>query len=182
MTFSKEVFSANSRMENGELVIAGCKATLLVKEFETPLFVLDEQDFRTRATNWKGALHRHFGENAGEVYYAAKSFICVEVAKMVKESGIGIDVCTGGELAVALAADFPTDRIELHGNNKSLSEIEEAIKVGVSRIVVDSIQEINRVQETASRLGKNQKILIRITPGVEAHTHEAISTAHEDVK
>ena len=182
MAFSKEVFSTNSHMENGELVIAGCKATLLANEFETPLFVLDEDDFRGRASSWKGALHRYFGENAGEVYYAAKSFICVEVAKMVKESGIGIDVCTGGELAVALAADFPTDRIELHGNNKSLSEIEEAIKVGVSRIVVDSIQEINRVQETASRLGKNQKILIRITPGVEAHTHEAISTAHEDVK
>jgi diaminopimelate decarboxylase len=182
MKFEKAVFSTNSAMENGELTIAGIKATSLTKEFGSPLFVLDENDFRNRAASWKAALVKHFDANAGEVYYAAKSFISVEVAKMVAESGIGIDVCTGGELAVALAANFPTDRMELHGNNKSLAEIEEAIKVGVSRIVIDSIQEIERVQLLAAKAGKNQKVLIRLTPGVEAHTHESISTAHEDVK
>ena len=169
-------------MQNGELVIGGCKATSLAKEFGTPLFVLDEGDFRDRAKSWKTALVNNFEGSAGEVYYAAKSFVSIEVAKMVAESGIGIDVCTGGELAVALAANFPADRIEMHGNNKSISEIEEAIKVGVSRIVIDSIQEIERVQIIAAKAGKNQKVLIRLTPGVEAHTHEAISTAHEDVK
>jgi diaminopimelate decarboxylase len=182
MAFEKGVFSTNSAMSNGELTIAGIKATTLTKEFGSPLFVLDENDFRNRAASWKAALLKHFEANAGEVYYAAKSFVCVEVAKMVAESGIGIDVCTGGELAVALAANFPTERIELHGNNKSLAEIEEAIKVGVSRIVIDSLQEIERVQALASKAGKNQKVLIRLTPGVEAHTHESISTAHEDVK
>ena len=182
MTFNKEVFSSNSAMQNGELVIAGIKATSLAKEFGTPLFVLDEADFLTRAKSWKEALVKNFDGNAGEVYYAAKSFVSVEVAKMVAESGIGIDVCTGGELAVALAAKFPADRIELHGNNKSVAEIEESIKVGVSRIVIDSLQEIERVQAIAAKAGKNQKVLIRLTPGVEAHTHEAISTAHEDVK
>ena len=182
MSISKEVFSTNSVMQNGELVIAGCKAIALAKEFETPLFVLDESDFRARAKSWKVELDRHFGASAGEVYYAAKSFISVEVAKMVAESGIGIDVCTGGELAVALAANFPVDKIELHGNNKSIGEIEEAISAGVSRIVIDSLQEIDRVQTIAAKHGKEQKVLIRITPGVEAHTHEAIATAHEDVK
>mgnify|MGYP003348200304 CR=1 FL=1 len=169
-------------MQNGELTIGGIKATTLAKEFGTPLFVLDENDFINRAKSWKRALDKHFGESAGQVYYAAKSFICVEVAKMADQSGIGIDVCTGGELAVALAANFPVDRIELHGNNKSLLEIESAIKAGVAKIVIDSLQEIDRVQELAKKAGITQKVLIRVTPGVEAHTHEAISTAHEDVK
>ena len=182
MTFNKEVFSTNCAINNGELTIAGIKATTLAKEFGTPLFVLDEMDFRSRAKSWKSSLDKHFGANAGEVYYAAKSFICVEVAKMVAESGIGIDVCTGGELAVALAANFPPERIELHGNNKSNLEIEAAISAGVSRIVIDSLQEIERVQNIAAKANTVQKVLIRLTPGVEAHTHEAISTAHEDVK
>jgi diaminopimelate decarboxylase len=182
MAFSKTVFSTNSTMQNGELVIAGCTATALSKEFGTPLFVLDENDFLNRAASWKSALDRHFGPAAGQVYYAAKSFVCVEVAKLVSQVGIGIDVCTGGELAVAKAAKFPADRIELHGNNKSLAEIQYAIDYKVSCIVVDSLQEIDRIQELANKSGVSQKVRIRLTPGVEAHTHEAISTAHEDVK
>lgn len=182
MGFNKEVFSTNSAVQNGELVIGGVKATVLAKEFGTPLFVVDEADFRNRAKSWKSALEANFGGSAGEVYYAAKSFVCIEVAKMVADSGIGMDVCTDGELAVALAANFPAERIEMHGNNKSLTEIEAALKAGVSRIVIDSLQEIERVQVLAEKFGKNQKVLIRLTPGVEAHTHEAISTAHEDVK
>ena len=182
MRFDKEVFSTNSSIINGELTIAGITAQTLTREFGSPLFVLDESDFRERAKSWKSALSKHFDGNAGEVYYAAKSFVCIEVAKMVAESGIGIDVCSGGELAVALAADFPADRIELHGNNKSIDEILAAVNAGVSRIVIDSMQEIERVQSIAEKAGKNQRVLIRLTPGVEAHTHEAISTAHEDVK
>ena len=106
-------------MIDGELVIAGCRATSLVKEFGTPLFVIDEADFKSRILGWKNALNSNFGESAGEVYYASKSFISVEVAKWIADAGIGIDVCTGGELAVALAAKFPVNRIEVHGNNKS---------------------------------------------------------------
>ncbi len=169
-------------MANGELVIGGCKATSLAREFGTPLFVVDEEDFKTRATAWKSALNDNFGANAGQVYYASKSFLSIEIAKWIAETGIGIDVCTGGELAVALAANFPTNRIELHGNNKSEEEISKAIEVGVSKIVIDSMQEIERVNRLAAASGKIQKVLLRITPGVEAHTHEAISTAHEDVK
>ena len=169
-------------MVNGELVIGGCKASSLAKEFGTPLFVIDEADFKSRIMGWKSALNSNFGSSAGEVYYASKSFISVEVAKWIEEAGIGIDVCTGGELAVALAAKFPPDRIEVHGNNKSEEEIISAIEVGVAKIVIDSMQEIERVDRIAKAANKVQKVLLRITPGVEAHTHEAISTAHEDVK
>ena len=169
-------------MVDGELVIGGCRASSLAKEFGTPLFVIDEGDFKSRINGWKSALNSNFGASAGEVYYASKSFISVEVAKWIAEAGIGIDVCTGGELAVALAAKFPADRIEVHGNNKSEEEIRIAIEVGVAKIVVDSMQEIERVDRLAKAANKVQKVLLRITPGVEAHTHEAISTAHEDVK
>ena len=169
-------------MVNGELVIGGCRASALAKEFGTPLFVIDENDFKSRIISWKNALNSNFGANAGEVYYASKSFVSVEVAKWIAEAGIGIDVCTGGELAVALAAKFPADRIEVHGNNKSEEEIRVAIEVGVAKIVLDSMQEIERVDRLAKTANKVQKVLLRITPGVEAHTHEAISTAHEDVK
>jgi diaminopimelate decarboxylase len=182
MNFLPEVFSNNSAMVNGELVIGGCKASSLAKEFGTPLFVIDETDFKSRIMGWKSALNSNFGNSAGEVYYASKSFVSVEVAKWISEAGIGIDVCTGGELAVALAANFPADRIEVHGNNKSEDEIRAAIEVGVAKIVIDSMQEIERVDRIAKTANKVQKVLLRITPGVEAHTHEAISTAHEDVK
>jgi diaminopimelate decarboxylase len=182
MNFLPEVFSNNSAMVNGELVIGGCKASSLAKEFGTPLFVIDEADFKSRIMGWKSALNSNFGSSAGEVYYASKSFISVEVAKWIEEADIGIDVCTGGELAVALAAEFPADRIEVHGNNKSEEEIRTAIEVGVAKIVIDSMQEIERVDRIAKAANKVQKVLLRITPGVEAHTHEAISTAHEDVK
>ncbi|MEJ6626640.1 MAG: diaminopimelate decarboxylase [Actinomycetes bacterium] len=182
MNFLPEVFSNNSAMIDGALVIGGCKASSLAQEFGTPLFVIDEGDFKSRINSWKSALNTNFGESAGEVYYASKSFISVEVAKWISEAGIGIDVCTGGELAVALAASFPANRIEVHGNNKSEEEIRIAIEVGVAKIVIDSIQEIERVDRLAKTAGKVVKVLLRITPGVEAHTHEAIATAHEDVK
>jgi len=182
MNFLPEVFSNNSAMINGELVIGGCRASSLAKEFGTPLFVIDENDFKSRILGWKNALSSNFGSSAGEVYYASKSFVSVEVAKWISEAGIGIDVCTGGELAVALAANFPANRIEVHGNNKSEEEIRTAIEVGVAKIVIDSMQEIERVDRIAKATNKVQKVLLRITPGVEAHTHEAISTAHEDVK
>ncbi len=180
--FAPEVFSSKSAFTSDELVIAGCTATSLATEYGTPLFVIDEEDFRDRAASWKSALEKNFALHAGTVFYAAKSFISVEVAKWINESGIGLDVCTGGELAVALAAGFPTDRIEVHGNNKSESEIRRAIEVGVRAIVIDSFQEIERVARIASELGTIQKVLLRITPGIEAHTHEFIATAHEDVK
>jgi len=165
-----------------ELSIASIPASQLAKEFGTPAFIMDEGDFRTRATAWNIALHAAFGEQAGNVYYAAKAFICVEVARWIKDLGIGIDVCTGGELAVALKGGIDPKKMELHGNNKSVAEIERAVSAGVGTIVIDSLWEIERVATAAAAHGVVQKVLLRLTPGIEAHTHESIATAHEDVK
>ena len=165
-----------------ELSISGISATLLAQEFATPAFIMDEADFRARAVSWDDALKSAFGENAGTVYYAAKAFLCTEVARWIKDIGIGIDVCTGGELAVALAGGVDPAKIELHGNNKSVAEINKAVSVGVGTIVIDSLFEIDRVAAAATQHGKVQRVLLRLTPGIEAHTHESIATAHEDVK
>ena len=165
-----------------ELSISGISATALAQEFATPAFIMDEADFRARAISWDDALKSAFGENAGTVYYAAKAFLCTEVARWIKDIGIGIDVCTGGELAVALAGGVDPAKIELHGNNKSVAEINKAVSVGVGTIVIDSLFEIDRVAAAATQHGKVQKVLLRLTPGIEAHTHESIATAHEDVK
>ena len=173
----------SSHVKTGtELTISSVSATALAKEFGTPAFIMDESDFRDRAAAWNIALNNAFGSNAGTVYYAAKAFICVEVARWIKDIGIGIDVCTGGELAVALKGGIDPAKIEVHGNNKSVAEIEKAVAVGVGTIVIDSLYEIERVSAAASKHGVVQKVLLRLTPGIEAHTHESIATAHEDVK
>jgi len=176
------VWSSNITFEKGELHLAGLSAKSLGREFGTPTFFLDEDDFRARATSWGSALTESFGAAAGSVYYAGKAFICTEVLRWVAQSGIGLDVCTGGELAVALAADFPVSKIQVHGNNKSVAEIRRAVEVGVGTIVVDSLIEIERIAEAAAAAKKVQAVLLRLTPGIEAHTHESIATAHEDVK
>ena len=165
-----------------ELSLAGITAKTLAQEFGTPTFFIDEADFRERALAWDKALKDSFGPHAGTVYYASKAFICTELARWINELGIGIDVSTGGEMAVALAGGIDPSRIELHGNNKSIGEIEKAVSVGVESIVIDSLYEIERVAEAAKKAGKVQRVLLRITPGIQAHTHESIATAHEDVK
>ena len=168
--------------EKGHLAISGLSARELATEFGTPTFFIDEDDFRARAAAWAQSLQTNFGASAGNVYYAAKAFICTDVARWIKEEGIGIDVCTGGELAVALAGGIDPKKIEVHGNNKSMAEIERAVQVGVKTIVIDSLFEIERVAAAATKHGVRQAVMLRLTPGVEAHTHESISTAHEDVK
>jgi diaminopimelate decarboxylase len=168
--------------EKGHLTISGLSARELATQFGTPTFFIDEDHFRDRARAWSKSLDQHFGTSAGDVYYAAKAFICTDVARWIKEEGIGIDVCTGGELAVALAGGIDPKKIEVHGNNKSVAEIERAVQVGVKTIVIDSLFEIDRVAAAASKHGVRQGVMLRLTPGVEAHTHESISTAHEDVK
>jgi diaminopimelate decarboxylase len=180
--FDPAVFSLNSHFEVDHLTIGGVSATDLAAEFGTPLYVVDEADFLARAKDWKAALESAFGTQAGTVYYAAKSFVAKEIVRWVDLVGIGLDVCTGGELAVAQSVGFAAARIEMHGNNKSDSEIRSGIELGVGVIVIDSFDEIDRVAIIAQELGRVQRVLIRVTPGVEAHTHEFISTAHEDVK
>lgn len=165
------------RGADGEVSIAGVTVSQLAADYGTPLFVIDEDDFRFRCRNIATA----FG--GGEyVRYAAKAFLCTEIARWVDEEGLALDVCSGGELAVALNADFPPQRIALHGNNKSVTELTTAVKAGVGHIVVDSMIEIDRLDKIAGEAGVVQDVLVRVTVGVEAHTHEFISTAHEDQK
>ena len=173
---------SSSVTTGAELSIAGISAKDLAKEFGTPTFFIDEADFRSRALAWNEALKEAFGDKAGTVYYASKAFSCTEVARWIKDLGIGIDVSTGGEMAVALAGGIDPKKIEVHGNNKSIAEIEKAISVGVETIVIDSMYEIDRVAGAAAKAGKVQRVLLRLTPGIEAHTHQSIATAHEDVK
>jgi len=177
---SSSVWSANAKFVDGQLIIAGKSATELAREFGTPIYVLDEADFKGRALEFKESLDSAFSSSI--VYYASKAFLCKEIVRWLDQLGLGIDVATGGELEVALSVDFPVDRILVHGNNKSLAEIERAVSSKVGVIVIDSIQEISRVAAAAKKLNQIQKVMIRLKPGVEAHTIDAIATAHEDVK
>ncbi|MGW5864181.1 diaminopimelate decarboxylase [Streptomyces sp. NPDC055239] len=165
------------RSADGVVTVGGIEVTRLAEEFGTPAYFLDEDDFRARCHAWRGA----FGSDA-DVFYAGKAFLSRAVVRWLHEEGLNLDVCSGGELATALDAGMPADRIAFHGNNKTEDEIERAIGAGVGRIVLDSFQEIVRVAHIADRLGVRQRVQIRVTVGVEAHTHEFIATAHEDQK
>ncbi|NBE51557.1 diaminopimelate decarboxylase [Streptomyces boluensis] len=165
------------RAADGTVSVGGIEVARLAEEFGTPAYFLDEDDFRARCRAWRDA----FGSEA-DVFYAGKAFLSRAVVKWLREEGLNLDVCSAGELTTALAAGMPAERIAYHGNNKSAEEIERAVEAGVGRIVLDSFQEIARVAHTAERLGKRQRVQIRVTVGVEAHTHEFIATAHEDQK
>lgn len=160
-------------------MLGGVDVRGLAQEFGTPLFVLDEADVRWRARAFRDA---YAEAGASWVFYAAKAFLSVAVARWVHEEGLGIDVASGGELAVAMRAGVPGEALLMHGNNKSMAELQTAVEYGVGRIVIDSFEEIARVAEAAAQAGVVQQVLVRATVGVEAHTHEYIATAHEDQK
>jgi diaminopimelate decarboxylase len=167
----------------GVLEVGGVPLDRLAAEFGTPAYVLDEADFRARAAAFADAFRAAFADLAGaDVYYAGKAFLSTAVARWVAEEGLGLDVCSAGELAVGLRAGFEPARMTLHGNNKPVPEIEQALAAGIGRIALDSLVEIERVADAAARLGVPAQVLIRVTVGVEAHTHEYMSTAHEDQK
>ncbi|MDI3404531.1 diaminopimelate decarboxylase [Streptomyces cavernicola] len=166
-----------ARDDEGAVSVGGIEVARLAEEFGTPAYFLDEDDFRARCRAWRDA----FGTEA-DVFYAGKAFLSRAIVRWLQEEGLNLDVCSAGELTTALAAGMPAERIAYHGNNKSAEEIERAVEAGVGRIVLDSFQEIARVAHTAERLGKRQRVQIRVTVGVEAHTHEFIATAHEDQK
>lgn len=160
-------------------MLGGVDVRDLAQEFGTPLFVLDEADVRWRARAFRDA---YAEAGASWVFYAAKAFLSVAVARWVHEEGLGIDVASGGELAVAMRAGVPGEALLMHGNNKSMAELQAAVEYGVGRIVIDSFEEIARIAEAAAQAGVVQQVLVRATVGVEAHTHEYIATAHEDQK
>ncbi|WP_454811027.1 diaminopimelate decarboxylase [Paenarthrobacter nitroguajacolicus] len=168
----------------GEVTIDGVSVSKLKEQYGTPLFVMSESDFRSRARAFKDAFDSAFADICGgvDVYYAGKSFLCTAVASWVSEEGLRLDTCSGGELAVAARAGIEGPNLGLHGNNKSDAEIKRALDMKVGRIVVDSLDELERVAKIASSRGETAKVMLRLTPGVHAHTHEFIATAHEDQK
>jgi diaminopimelate decarboxylase len=173
-----------ARDGDGVIRIAGAALPDLGAEFGTPLFVVDEADARARAREVKAAFDEAFAAigSSAHVYYAGKAFLCTEVARWVTQAGLRIDVASGGELAVALAAGVDPARLGFHGNNKSRAEIERAVTTGVGAIVLDSIIEIDRVAQAAAAVGRVQDVRLRINSGVHASTHEYLATAREDQK
>jgi len=177
----QQVWPLSARREsNGSISIAGVSIADLAQQYGTPLYVIDEADVRARAKAYFAAFNN--SDVPTDVFYAGKAFIATKVVQWLIEEGLNIDVCTLGELEVALRAGVDPSRILFHGNNKSVAELERAIEVGVGRIVIDSFIEIERLAKIASAHGVTAQVLIRLTVGVEAHTHEFISTAHEDQK
>ncbi|MEV8250974.1 diaminopimelate decarboxylase [Microbacterium sp. NPDC076768] len=176
--------SSARRNADGVLDVAGVSATALAQTYGTPLLVLDEDEARGRARRFRTAFERAAAEHntTAQVYYAGKAFLCTTVARWVVDEGLRVDVCTGGELAVALAAGVAPGTIGFHGNNKSVVELERAVEVGVGTIIVDSAIEIERLAAITARLDVRQRVLVRVISGVHAETHDFLATAHEDQK
>jgi diaminopimelate decarboxylase len=161
--------------DRGQLLIGGCDTLELAAEFGTPIFVYDEAHLRSRCREAVGA----FGPG---VSYATKAFLCKAMARLAYEEGMNLDVSTGGEYHVARAAGVPARRLELHGNNKSIAELRTALAEGVGRVIVDSFDEIDRIEALVADGLEPPKVLVRVTPGVEAHTHEFVRTGQDDSK
>ncbi|MBI2705949.1 MAG: diaminopimelate decarboxylase [Actinobacteria bacterium] len=161
--------------DDGQLLIAGCKLVELAEEYGTPLFVYDEEMLRERCREAVAA----FGSG---VDYATKAFLCKAMARLAHEEGMKLDVSTGGEYAVARAAGVPASALVLHGNNKSVAELRLAMEEGVSRVIVDSFDELDRLEQLVDEGLEAPKALVRITPGIEAHTHEYVQTGQDDSK
>ncbi len=167
--------------EKGHLEIGGADCTDLAKEFGTPLYVFDEQRIRDMMRVYKDIIAKEYGGN-GMVLFASKAFSCEAMYCIAKQEGIGVDVVSGGELYTAMKAGFPAENVYMHGNNKLVRELQDAVDAGVGYIVVDSYREADILDEMAGKEGIKQKVLIRINPGVEAHTHAYIQTGKTDSK
>lgn len=165
------------RQEDGVVTVAGVPLPDLAEEYGTPLFVVDEDDFRSRCRDMAGA----FG-GPDRVHYASKAFLSKTIARWVDEEGLSLDIASRNELGIALAANFPAARITAHGNNKDAAFLRDCVQKGVGHVVLDSAQELELLDYVAAGEGRVQQVLIRVKPGIEAHTHEFIATSHEDQK
>jgi len=173
------VYPAGSRLnERGHIEVAGCDLIDLAAEFGTPAYVYSEDDMRARAR----AVTAAFAERGRdfEIVYASKAFPCTAALRLFAEEGLSVDVASGGELHLALGAGFDPERIYMHGNNKTEAELELALKSGVGHVIVDSLDEIERLERVAT--GRRQRVLLRVTPGIRPDTHEKIATGQEDSK
>ncbi|WP_107772345.1 diaminopimelate decarboxylase [Nocardioides sediminis] len=170
------LWSSTATKDDGVLSVGGVSVPDLVAEHGSPAYVLDERDFRERARAFADAFADY------DVYFAGKAFLSTTTVRWLAEEGLHLDVCSGGELTVAERAGFPMARVGFHGNNKSVRELERAVALGVGRVIVDSFDEVERLAAVTEELGRTVGVMVRVTAGVEAHTHEYIATAHEDQK
>ena len=174
----------NKRFEvssKGHLLLGGCDAVELTKTYGTPLYVMDEQKVRDAMRAYRTSMEKYYGGN-GLICYASKAFACKEMYRIANEEGLGVDVVSGGELYTALSTGFPAEKIGFHGNNKLPAEIRMALENGVGRMIVDGLGELELVDRIAGELGVKANIILRITPGVDAHTHDFIRTGQIDSK
>ncbi len=168
------------KVEGNELYVGGVKASALSKEYGTPLYVIDEELVRSNCRRYYNAMKCE--ERGNRVTYAGKAFINMSMCNLVNEENLYLDVVSGGELYTAYKAGFPLERIYFHGNNKSDYEIDLGVRLGIGRFIVDNIHELEVLNSIAQEYGRVQKVYLRITPGVEAHTHEYIKTGQLDSK
>ena len=167
--------------EKGHLTIGSADTVELAKEFGTPAYIFDENEIRANLRAFKNSIDENYGGN-GLVCYASKAFSCKEMYRICKQEGTGVDVVSGGELYTALSVNFPAENIVFHGNNKTPDELAMAVENGVGRIVVDNLTELETLNEIAKNAGKTVGIMMRIKPGVDAHTHDFIKTGQIDSK
>ncbi len=167
--------------EAGNLTIGGCDVKELAKQYKTPLYIMDESDVRKNCRTYVDAIDKYYDGN-GLILYASKALSCKYMYKIAMEEGMGVDTVSGGEIYTALAAGFPAEKIYFHGNNKTYDEIEYAVKSNIGCFVVDNEDELDAIDEIAGKYKKTVKIMLRITPGVDAHTHDFIRTGQIDSK
>ena len=170
-----KLFGTSKINENGNLSIGGVDTVELAKEFKTPLYVMDQELIETTIDKMKEAFKSsRFGT---QIAYAGKAFLTTGMAKLVEKKGLELDVVSGGELYTAYKAGFPMNRVHMHGNNKTYEELEMAVDYGIKEIVIDNEDEIEKIEKICKEKGKKQAVLIRIDPGIEAHTHSYIKTS-----
>ncbi|MDP2917856.1 MAG: diaminopimelate decarboxylase [Dehalococcoidia bacterium] len=175
------VFPLNSEVnKEGHLVIGGCDTVKLAADFGTPLYLFDELDLRSQCRDFKAEFGNRYPDVS--VLYASKAFINRALATIFKEEGLGLDVVSGGEQSIAQSVDFPAERVYFHGNNKSAEELRMALRWHIGRIVVDNFHELTMLGQLAHEMGHRQDILLRLTPGVDPHTHKYIATGVIDSK
>lgn len=167
--------------ENGNLTIGGCDLKEIAEAYGTPAYIMDEDEIRANCRIYTQSIKDHY-DGKGLVLYASKALSCKYIYQIMKEEGMGVDVVSGGELYTALEAGFPNEKIYFHGNNKTVEEIAFALSKGVGRIVVDNEQELSLINQLSGESGITTKVLFRIKPGIDAHTHSFIQTGQIDSK
>jgi len=177
-----ELFPLDSRIDvSGQLWLGGCRATALAEQYGTPLYILDEATLRTRCRQYRQALAEHY-PGRSQVAYASKAYLNLALAQILSQEGLHLDVVSGGELYVARRAQFPAQRIHFHGNNKSAAELSQALDEGLGRIVVDNEHELGLLEQLAAQRQVRQPIWLRLSPGVDVHTHDYRKTGLLDSK